>query len=85
MCVCWGGGAVKNNTALHETLSGKLKRKQSSLKPFAVWIFCGSYYPSEYLSPYIMEFLGSCDSDHFKHAKGRCIAQIPPKRSRKLP
>lgn len=58
MCVCVGG-AVKNNNALHETLSGKLKRKQSSLKLFAVWIFCGAYYPPEYLSPYIMEFLGS--------------------------
>lgn len=57
--VCGGRGAVKNNNALHETLSGKLKRKQSPLKPFAVWIFCGAYYPSEYLSPYIMEFLGS--------------------------
>lgn len=43
MCV-WGG-AVKNNTALHEILSGKLKRKQSSLKPFAVWIFLWRLLP----------------------------------------
>lgn len=53
------GGAMKNNITLHETLSGKLKRKQSSLEPFAIWISFGAYYPSEYLNPYIMEFLGS--------------------------
>lgn len=57
--MCVGGGAMKNNITLHETLSGKLKRKQSSLKPFAIWISFGAYYPSEYLNPYIMEFLGS--------------------------
>ena len=64
---------------------GNRERKQSSLKLFAIWISFSCLLSIQILESIHNGVPWLLHSNIFKHAKGSCILQIPPKRLSKLP
>ena len=87
VCVCGGGGglwAIITSPSLR-CCQGDRERKQSSLKLFAIWISFSCLLSIQILESIHNGVPWLLHSNIFKHAKGSCILQIPPKRLSKLP